>query len=418
MAATAPPLASTGGASTVTTHAVTLTGTVDPQGTATTYVFQYGLKASYGSKTAAKSAGSGTSATTVEATISGLQTAKTYVFRIVAKNSHGTATGLVQTFTTATPSCTNDRTAITNAERTVTQQENTVAQQRQSVSTAQTNVDSAVDATTVSQDETQVATDRTAVATAKKALGETVLRAPISGTITAVNAAVGDTVGSSSSSSSSSSNGGGNGLGGGATNSNASSTSSSTSSSGVVTIENLKKLEVVSGFAEADAVKVKVGQPATVTLAALTSTTVAGKVTAVSPTSTVTSNVVTYDVTITLLNPPATVRDGMTADVSVTVASKANVLQLPSAAITTTGRASTVTILANGKQTVTPVTTGLVGASTTQILTGVKAGDVVVEPTVSISAATTTGATGGFGGAGGGFRGGAGFGGGGFGGTP
>jgi hypothetical protein len=104
----------------------------------------------------------------------------------------------------------------------------------------------------------------------------------------------------------------------------------------------------------------------------------------------------------------------MTADVAVIVANKANVLQLPSAAITTTGRISTVTLLANGKQTVTTVTTGLVGASTTQILTGVKVGDVVVEPTVSVTAGTST-ATGGFGG--GGFtRGGGGLGGGGFGG--
>ena len=95
----------------------------------------------------------------------------------------------------------------------------------------------------------------------------------------------------------------------------------------MVDIENLKKLEVVAGFAEADATKIKVGQPALVTLAALTSTTVTGKVTAVSPTSTVTSNVVTYDVTIRLVNPPATVRDGMTADVSVIVANKANVLR-------------------------------------------------------------------------------------------
>ena len=76
----------------------------------------------------------------------------------------------------------------------------------------------------------------------------------------------------------------------------------------------------------------------------------------------------------------------MTADVSVIVANKANVLELPSAAITTTGRLSTVTVLANGKQTVTTVTTGLVGTSTTQILTGVKVGDVVVEPTVSVTA--------------------------------
>jgi hypothetical protein len=126
----------------------------------------------------------------------------------------------------------------------------------------------------------------------------------------------------------------------------------------------------------------------------------------------VTSNVVTYDVTITLTSPPATVRDGMTADVSVTVANKANVLELPSAAITTTGASSTVTVLANGKKTVTPVTTGLVGTSTTQILSGLNAGQVVVEPTVSISTSTTSstgfGGRGGFGG--GGFGGGGGLG--------
>ena len=133
--------------------------------------------------------------------------------------------------------------------------------------------------------------------------------------------------------------------------------------------------------------------------------------TAVSPTSTVTSNVVTYDVTIALVDPPSTVRDGMTADVAVVVANKANVLELPSAAITSTGRLSTVNLLVNGKQTVTTVTTGLVGTSTTEVLTGVKAGDVVVEPTVSVTASTST-STGGTGRT----FGGGGFGGGGFGG--
>jgi macrolide-specific efflux system membrane fusion protein len=91
----------------------------------------------------------------------------------------------------------------------------------------------------------------------------------------------------------------------------------------------------------------------------------------------------------------------MTADVSVVVSKKANALELPSAAITTTGRTSTVTILKNGKQTITPVTTGLVGTSTTEVLTGVAVGDVVVEPTVSVTASTSSSATGGFGGGGG-----------------
>ena len=119
---------------------------------------------------------------------------------------------------------------------------------------------------------------------------------------------------------------------------------------------------------------------------------------------------VTYDVTISLIDPPSTARDGMTADVAVVVSRKANALELPSAAITTTGPVSTVTILANGKQTTTVVTTGLVGTSTTEVLTGVKVGDVVVEPTISVTAATSSSSTPTrtFGG-GGGFAGGAGF---------
>ncbi len=64
-----------------------------------------------------------------------------------------------------------------------------------------------------------------------------------------------------------------------------------------------------------------------------------------SPTSTVVSNVVTYNVTIQLTKPPSTVKSGMTANVSVIVASATNVLELPTSAVTTTGRISTVTLL-------------------------------------------------------------------------
>jgi hypothetical protein len=121
----------------------------------------------------------------------------------------------------------------------------------------------------------------------------------------------------------------------------------------------------------------------------------------------VTSNVVTYDVTVRLIKPPSSVRNGMTADASITVATKSNVLELPSAAITTTGAASTVSVLQNGNQTTARVTTGLVGTSTTEILSGIKAGDVIVEPTVSVSAPTTSSPSSSLGG--GGFTGGGGF---------
>jgi macrolide-specific efflux system membrane fusion protein len=191
---------------------------------------------------------------------------------------------------------------------------------------------------------------------------------------------------------------------------------SSSSSSGLISINSLGQLEIVAGFPEADATKIALGQPAAISFPALPNTQVAGRVVAVSSTSTVVSNVVTYDETIALVNPPAVVKDGMTAQVSVVDQTASNTLFLPSSAITTTGRLSTVQLLENGKATVTPVTTGLVGNASTQILSGLKAGDVVVEPTVTISAAsasgTGAGVGGGLGGLGGGFGGG-GFGGGG-----
>ena len=149
------------------------------------------------------------------------------------------------------------------------------------------------------------------------------------------------------------------------------------------------------------------------TLAALPSTEVAGVVTATSPTSVVASNVVTYDETIALRNPPPTVLDGMTADVSVVVETATNVLEVPSAAVTTTGATSTVTVQKNGKDVTTRVTVGLVGSSTTQILSGVTVGEKLVEPTATVSSSSsTTGSSGPtrFGGGGGGFVGGGGFG--------
>jgi macrolide-specific efflux system membrane fusion protein len=183
---------------------------------------------------------------------------------------------------------------------------------------------------------------------------------------------------------------------------------------------------VVSDYAEANATKIAVGQPATITLAALPDTEITGEVTSVSPTASVVSNVVTYPVTVALENVPSDVREGMTAEVSVIVQTATDVLELPSAAITTLGSASTVTVLSNGVRTVKTVTVGLVGTSNTEILSGLTEGETVVEPTASVAASTgtTTGGTttggggfggGGFGGGGGGFGGGGGLGGGGLG---
>jgi multidrug efflux pump subunit AcrA (membrane-fusion protein) len=399
----------TTGSASVTGSSITLSGTVNPNSSDTTYYFEWGTTGSLNGRTATIDAGSGTTASQVSATVSGLKPATSYGFRLVATNSYGTTKGATQVATTSTTSCATDLTTIASDEKTVEQQERTVQSAIASLTSTKASIaaSNTPSSATLAQDDASVKQAQATVTADQKALDETTLRAPLAGTVTAVSGSVGATVtgtgstvsnGASSSSSSTSGTGG-------------ATTSGSSGSSAFVTLDTLQKLEIVAGFAEADATKLAVGDPATVTFPALTNVEVAGKVTAVASTSTVVSNVVTYDVTIVLVNPPATVKEGMTANVSVITETRSNVLELPSSAITTTGTRSTVELLLDGKTTVTPVTTGLVGSSSTEILSGLKQGDVVVVPTVAITAASSSSSTSssGFptgGGLGGGFTGG------------
>ena len=109
-----PPIVVTGAASNIGPTSVTVAGTVNPQGLATTYLFEYGKTTSYGSKTASNSAGSGTSTVGVTATISSLSPGTTYHYRIVATSTAGTRKGADRSFKTGTQSIT-----IANARRTV-----------------------------------------------------------------------------------------------------------------------------------------------------------------------------------------------------------------------------------------------------------------------------------------------------------
>jgi hypothetical protein len=97
----AVPDVSTGSASSITASSATLNGSVDPNGRATTFYFEYGTSTSYGTKTSTKSAGSATSAQPESAGISGLAVGHVYHFRIVATSDAGTAAGKDVTFTTS-----------------------------------------------------------------------------------------------------------------------------------------------------------------------------------------------------------------------------------------------------------------------------------------------------------------------------
>ena len=99
------PEVSGASASNVTPSTATLRAEVNPEFATTTYQFQYGINASYGSSTPeSPSIGADDAAHAVSTNLSGLAPARLTTFRIVATNPFGITDGLDQTFTTtATP---------------------------------------------------------------------------------------------------------------------------------------------------------------------------------------------------------------------------------------------------------------------------------------------------------------------------
>jgi NHL repeat len=95
------PAVTTGGSSAVTGSAATLEGTVNPEGTATSYDFEYGLESTYGSSSPEVQAGAGSSTVPASGEIEGLEPNTTYHYRLTASNSLGGNSGDDATFTTS-----------------------------------------------------------------------------------------------------------------------------------------------------------------------------------------------------------------------------------------------------------------------------------------------------------------------------
>jgi hypothetical protein len=87
--AAARPAVTTGAASSVAQQTATVNGTVDPNGGATTYYFQYGTTRVYGGTTPEAGAGAGTAPVRVSAALGGLAPATTYHYRLVARGPGG-----------------------------------------------------------------------------------------------------------------------------------------------------------------------------------------------------------------------------------------------------------------------------------------------------------------------------------------
>lgn len=116
----AAPAALTAAATNLTATSAALNGTVNPNGQPTTYAFEYGKTTTYGTKTPATSAGSGTSPVAVTASVTGLQAGQTYHFRLDATSDAGTTDGPDMSFTAGTAAPTGAPTVTTKAASSVT----------------------------------------------------------------------------------------------------------------------------------------------------------------------------------------------------------------------------------------------------------------------------------------------------------
>src|SRR6184192_3653746 len=169
---------------------------------------------------------------------------------------------------------------------------------------------------------------------------------------------------------------------------------------------DLTKMQIDANVAEADVGVLEVGQDVDFTVDAFPMRTFHGKVVQVRNAPITVQNVVTYDTVIGVSNPDLKLKPGMTANVSIIIAHKYNVLQIKNAALryraaeatsgevrarspsSRGGRGSsgrerttserTVYVLSGSRPTPVQIKTGISDGVVTEVVEGLKGGDGVV----------------------------------------
>jgi multidrug efflux pump subunit AcrA (membrane-fusion protein) len=139
-----------------------------------------------------------------------------------------------------------------------------------------------------------------------------------------------------------------------------------------------KALEVMANVTQEDYPLLKPGQTVSVYFDARPDVTVAGKVDRLIPTL-VDGDSPTYDIVVSLDQVPDGLVDGMTADASVIIASRPEVLCLPRSLVHASSENKAVVQVWDGeKKEPREITTGLRGDANIEIVSGLEAGEQVV----------------------------------------
>ena len=164
-------------------------------------------------------------------------------------------------------------------------------------------------------------------------------------------------------------------------------------------IDDLSKLLVDVEVSEVDINSVSVGQPVTLTFDAILGTDYHGQVVEVAQTGTSVQGVVSFKVTVELIDADSLVKPGMTAAVNITVKELNDVILIPNRAVRLSDGSRVVYLLVNGQPEKVNVRLGSSSESMSVVIDGdIKEGDVIILNPPAEFPGPGGGARGGFGG--------------------
>jgi HlyD family secretion protein len=198
----------------------------------------------------------------------------------------------------------------------------------------------------VAAQQAAVAAAQASVDLALANLNNTVISAPISGTVTVNNAHIGETA---------------------------------SVGTPVISMISDSKFQMDVYVSDADVAKIKVADTASVTLDAYQSgTPFPAHVTEVYPAATMQNGVSSYKVTLQFDDNDPRIQAGMTGSANITTQTHATALSIPTSAIITQGKATFVFVKSSGGDKEVPVTIGIQSAGgMTEILSGLSATDEI-----------------------------------------
>jgi HlyD family secretion protein len=196
-----------------------------------------------------------------------------------------------------------------------------------------------------------------ALSDAKENLAQHYIRAPFDGVVTEVNVKKGDSV------------------------------SASTILINLITKQKIAEISLN----EVDVAKVKVGQKTTLTFDAIEDLTITGEIAEVYTLGTVSQGVVTYDVKITFDTQDEKVKPGMSVSVEIITDVKQDVLLVSNSAIKSQNDIQYVEVMGTDNVVYSQeIETGISNDTYTEIVSGLKEGDIVVASTISSATQTQT----------------------------